>query len=471
MRRTKIVCTLGPASRSPEKLEALILAGMDVARLNFSHGTREEHGEVIRLIRTLSTRLGKPVAVLQDLAGPKIRVGAVEGGKVELESGRELVLTSGKTEGDRYRIPLGYKGLTEDVKPGDELLLADGAIDLEVLSVSGRDIRCRVEIGGELSSHKGINATSASIHAPILSEKDKEDLRFGMASGVDYVAISFVRNVKDVQTVLRFMAKAGSRIPLIAKIEKHEAISEIDGIMACVDGIMVARGDMGVEIPQEHVPRIQKMLIRKANQAGKPVITATQMLKSMVDNPRPTRAEVNDVANAVLDGSDGVMLSEESAVGRYPDKAVDMMSRICLSTEEIFPYRNWHLNLGEEECISAQEALACSACRISRQIHASAIVTYTLSGSTTRLVSKYKPSQPVIALTPLEETYRRLSLVWGARPVMAEPASSTEEIESQAVRLALRTGMVKRGQKIVVTAGFPLYVPGTTNLIRIMDVP
>ena len=468
MRRTKIVCTIGPSTNAPETLEKMIKAGMNVARLNFSHGSHKEHGQVIQTIRSIADRLGKPVAILQDLAGPKIRIGSIANEPIHLKSGQPFTLTSREVRGTADKVSLTYKELPQNVCVGDTLLLSDGAIELVVEQKSEEDIRCRVLVGGSLTSHKGINLPDRSIDVSNLTPKDRKDLDFGLGQGVDFVALSFVRNPEDIERVRDVVSKSGKETHLIAKIEKHEALTQIDGIIQTVDGIMVARGDLGVEIHVEDIPRVQKMLIEKANRAGKPVITATQMLKSMVDNPRPTRAEVTDIANAILDGSDAVMLSEETTVGKYPIQTIDTMSRIAESIEAAFPFRAWRSKYGDEECLSPQEAVAHSACQIARWANAAAIATTTKSGSTTRLVAKYRPQQPILAMTPDERTYRQLALVWGAIPVLMQHTDSTDELEKQTVQLALQSGHVTPGQSVVLTAGIPLYVEGTTNLIKIV---
>ncbi|MFH0878754.1 MAG: pyruvate kinase [Lentisphaerota bacterium] len=470
MRKTKIVCTIGPSSESPAVIEQLICAGMNVARLNFSHGTQDEHARKITAIREISKRLNCAVAILQDLAGPKIRIGSFASGPIHLKSGDLFTLTARDVPGDQQAVSLTYKALPADVQPGDMLMLADGALEFKVESVKGSDISCRVIVGGDLSSHKGINLPSRSISAPILSEKDKEDLAFGLEQGVDYVALSFVRTAADVKTARDFIKARGKEVPLIAKIEKHEALKNIDEIIACVDGVMVARGDLGVEIPMELVPRYQKMIINKANRAAKPVITATQMLKSMVDAPRPTRAEVTDVSNAVLEGTDAVMLSEESASGNYPVEAVKAMARIAETTEEDFPFREWTRKFDTDDLVPEQEAVAHAACRIAEEIRATAIVTSTQSGSTTRLVSKYRPPFSILAPTPSRETYHRLALVWGCVPLRIDPAPSMDEVKTQSLKAALESGIVHHGDTVVITAGVPLHVTGTTNLIRVAKI-
>ncbi len=470
MRMTKIVCTIGPATDTPERIEQLLRAGMNVARLNFSHGTQAEKGKTLRLIRNTAARLGLPIAILQDLAGPKIRTGIIENGPIQLESGQTFILTGRRVKGNEKEVSVTYAGLPNDVRTGDTILLSDGALELVVKEVKGKDIRCRVVVGGPLSSHKGINLPGGSVRAAILTKKDRSDLAYGLARGVDFVALSFVRTAKDVEVTRRLMKRLGRSVPLIAKIEKHEAVNNIDRILEVVDGVMVARGDLGVEIPIEDVPRVQKMVIEKANRAGKPVITATQMLKSMVDNPRPTRAEVTDVANAILDGSDAVMLSEETAAGGYPVQAVQVMSRVARATEAGFPYRVWTSKFDHGEPMDSQLAVAHVACHLAEEIHAAAIITCTQSGSTTRMVSRYRPPQPILAMTPDEHIYRRLSLVWGAVPVLMKPARTADSMERQAVRLAVKQAGLRTGQTVVLTAGLPLHVPGTTNLVKVMKL-
>lgn len=466
MSKTKIVCTIGPASSSPRILERLILEGMNVARLNFSHGTHSEHKKAISLIRQLSQERDRAVAILQDLAGPKMRVGKIASGETRLHPGAIFTLTSRKVCGDNRRVSISYPELPQDVQPGDKLLLSDGALELEVLETKKSNIRCRVIVGGPLSSHKGINLPSRSIKAPSLTEKDKKDLAFGIENEVDYVALSFVRNAADILEAKMFMKKHKAAIPLIAKIEKHEALANIDEVIPLVDAVMVARGDLGVETPLENVPQVQKMLIQKSNQSGKPVITATQMLRSMVDSPRPTRAEVTDVANAILDGTDAVMLSEETAVGRYPVEAVRMMVRIAEDAESGFPYATWTQKWGSEIKKTLPEAVAFSACSLAENIRAGSLITFTHSGSTARLVSKYRPSCRILAPTPLLNTYRRLALVWGVVPLLSEDLKTTDEMIARVFQAVLKSGLAKRGQKVVITAGVPVGVPGTTNLIK-----
>lgn len=466
MAKTKIVCTIGPASRSPEKLRELMQAGMDVARLNFSHGSHPEHEEVIKSIRKLSLEINRPVGILQDLGGPKIRIGKIKAGTVHLEPGTTFILTNRKVPGDRKEVFISYKNLPDEVKIGDTLLLSDGALELEVQEKNLQDIHCRVIVGGPLSSFKGINLPTRSIKTPSLTEKDKRDLEFGIKLGVDFLALSFVRNKADVIAAKKFMQKRNVQIPIIAKIEKHEALANINEIIQEVYGIMVARGDLGVDIPLEEVPLVQKELIQKSNNAGKPVITATQMLRSMTDNPRPTRAEVTDVANAILDGTDAVMLSEETAIGKYPAEAVAMMSRIAFDVESkssslISRYKPEHI---DEKTIP--DAVSWAANTLAESIKASAIITFTQSGQTARLVARFRPDHLVLAPTQLEKTYRNLSLVWGVIPILFKAGRDTDETIKNTIQAALNSGLVKKGEKVVITAGIPIGIPGTTNMVK-----
>ncbi|MDD2237947.1 MAG: pyruvate kinase, partial [Kiritimatiellae bacterium] len=411
MKRTKIVCTIGPASNTETVIEKLIQAGMNVARLNFSHGTHEEHGEVIRTIRAVSERLAVPVAILQDIAGPKIRIGQIENGPVTLAPGDRFVLTSREVPGNTREVSVNFRELPSFVQPGDSLLLADGMLELTVEKTGAEDIECRVITGGSLNSRKGINLPTRSTGIPILTEKDRVDLQFGRKCGVDYVALSFVRTADDVRLVRALLRDGGQTTPLIAKIEKPEALDHLDEILEEVDGIMVARGDLGVELPFERVPRAQKDIIARANRASKPVITATQMLESMVNSPRPTRAEVNDVANAILDGTDAVMLSEESAMGAYPVQAVQAMARIAKDVEEHFPYKEWFAGRVMNEDSDVAHSVSQAACGMAEVLGVAAIVATTVTGTTARQVARFRPAQPILAPTPSAETYRRLALV------------------------------------------------------------
>lgn len=471
MRKTKIVCTIGPASDTREILSRMMDAGMNVARLNFSHGTREEHAAKIVLIRQLAEEKKLSVAILQDLAGPKIRMGAFACGSITLKPGDEFILTARDVLGNEKEVGLTYPELPQDVQKGDTLLLADGALELQVEKVENADIHCRVILGGQLSSHKGINLPSRSIRAPILTPKDYEDLDFGLAHGVDYVALSFVRSASDIEVARAYMRKKGTMRPLIAKIEKHEALNELDGIMAAVDGVMVARGDLGVDIPPEQVPTAQRRIIEKANFAGKPVITATQMLKSMTDAPRPTRAEVTDVTNAVLEGTDAVMLSEESAMGHYPVESVAMMAKIVAEAKKWFPREAWWQRLSQIRITDESEALARAACSLAETIGAQALVMATQTGLTARLAAKTRPQQPILAATMDVEAFRRLALVWGVRPMLIPKVDLLINLYAEMHRAAKETGLVKKGDSVVATAGFPVRKAGASNLIKVEIVP
>jgi pyruvate kinase len=444
---------------------------MDAARLNFSHGTHAEHAEALRLVREAAARHGRAVAVLQDLSGTKVRVGEIAGGSIELESGSAVVLTPRAGAEPPAEIPVAYPDLARCVKPGDPVLLADGDLELAVSEVRGADVICRVVVGGLLSSRKGISLPSGSIEAPSLTDKDRGDLAFGIRIGVDYVALSFVRSAANLVEARRFAEGLGSRVPWIAKIEKHEAVRAIDEIVAAADGIMVARGDLGVETPLEHVPVLQKLLIAAANRAAKPVITATQMLKSMVDNPRPTRAEVSDVANAILDGTDAVMLSEETAAGRFPVEAARMMARVAHDVETSLPREKGQMETEPATTLDVPEAVADSACRLASEIGASAVIALTESGATPRLVAKYRPRAVIVAPTAGEETYRRLALVRGVVPlrVPASVRTAADPIEA-VVAEARGAGLVHPGERVVVTCGLPMGIPGSTNAIRALVV-
>jgi pyruvate kinase len=464
MRKTKIICTIGPSSESPDIIRQLILSGMNVARLNFSHGDHAEHLRKIKLIRSVSEELNMPIAILQDLCGPKIRVGSVREPGIRLEPGQTFILTGNDVEGDERRASVSYPALPREVKIGDRILLADGMMELSVIAIADNDIICRVIIGGILTSHKGVNLPTGTIRADSLTEKDKADLLFGLEHDVDFVALSFVREARDILNTKQIITAQGKDTPVIAKIEKHEAIDNIDAIIAESDGIMVARGDLGVEIPLENVPGIQKMLVRKACLASKPVIIATQMLRSMVNSQRPTRAEATDVANAVLDGTDAIMLSEETANGDFPVEAVRFMVRIAESAEADFPHDRY-LKLVPAKDIS--ESVSHASCVLADHLDAAAIVATTRSGFTAMQISRFRPRPKLIALSPEKRTIRRLSLYWGCIPgFVPEPGNTDEHIE-QTVLSAIGTGMVATGDLVVITTGHPLWAAGTTNMMRV----
>ena len=464
LRRTKIVCTIGPASRSPEILEQLIRAGMDVARLNFSHGTQAEHLAVITAVRSTADRLGRPVAILQDLAGLKIRIGEVASGAVDLKAGAPFTLTLRQVPGTRQEVSVAYPHLTEDLHTGDTVLLGDGDLELEVVGITDGDVHCRVINGGTLASRKGVSFPARSITAPTFTDKDHDDLAFGLRHGVDYVALSFVRTAADVLEVRHRIQHQGSSVPLIAKIETRDALTHIDEIIDIADGIMVARGDLGVAIPLVTVPRVQAMLIGKANRAGKPVITATHMLRSMLDSPQPARAEVSDVANAVLEGTDAVMLSEETAIGRFPTQALTMMAAIAIDAESSFPFAVWMRRL--ETGGPLPDAVARAACSIADDIDAAAIITCTQSGGTARRVARHRPRTPILAATPHVDIHRRLALVWGITPLLNQNQATTDDLIKGALGAALAAAWVQRGETVVIAAGIP-GSQGMTNLIKV----
>jgi pyruvate kinase len=465
-RRTKIVCTIGPSSESPQTLEALIQAGMNVARLNFSHGTQEEHLRKIENIRQIAGRMKQPVAILQDLSGPKIRVGKVKEGGAELRRGENFFLTNQEIMGDQRGVSVNYAPLPREVKPGDTILLSDGTIELQVLKSDGQKIQCRVMVGGVLTSQKGVNFPTRSILASAFTEKDHQDLLFGIQHGVDLIGLSYVKEAADIKEVKRFLEKESADIPIIAKIERKEALEHIDEILLASDGIMVARGDLGMETPLEKIPNVQKMLIRKANALGKPVITATQMLRSMVDHTQPTRAEVTDVVNAIYDGTDAIMLSEETASGQFPIEALQMMAKIALAAEEEFPFDQF-LKRETEGGMDLPQALSHAASLLADEVKAVAIVTPTESGSTTRWVSKLRPRQPILALSRHLSTIRRLNLCWGVYPVLVPEWKDTDDMLERSKKMPQELGLASTGDRIIVIAGVPISIPGTTNLIKV----
>ncbi|MFA6012289.1 MAG: pyruvate kinase [Desulfobacteraceae bacterium] len=466
--KTKIVCTIGPSCDTPDKIKTLIEKGMNVARLNFSHGSHEEHLDKIKTIRKVSEEMGRSIALLQDLCGPKIRVGKVKDPGIQLKAGERLILTSEDILGEGNRVGVSYKPLPTEVKVGDIILLADGMMELVVTKTEGSEIECDVITGGTLTSNKGINLPSGTINAPSLTDKDRVDLAFGIEQGVDYIALSFVRSAVDILELKDIIRQAGKSIPVVAKIEKHEAIKNIDDILDATDALMVARGDLGVEIPLEKVPGLQKMLVRKANEKGKPVIVATQMLRSMVDSPRPTRAEANDVANAVLDGADAVMLSEETASGRYPFEAVAYMAKIARNAEIDYPYQR-HLKLKNTDATVSQ-SVAYASCVLAEHLHASAIVASTKSGFTAKQISRFRPRSGIVALSPDKEALRSLSLYWGCFPGFVDVPKNTDDMIEKVAESAVETGWVKKGDLIVITAGHPVWVEGTTNMMKVKRI-
>jgi len=469
IKKTKIVCTIGPASSDPAIMERLMREGMDVARLNFSHGDHQGHGEKITQLKRLSAQTGRPVAILQDLGGGKVRVGEIEGGTVLLDTGATITLTTEQTEGNAQKISVTYPGLTNDVKEGDTILLADGTLELTVMSVKPPEVTCQVVVGGELNSHKGVNMPSGELRTKALTDKDREDLLFGVQAQVDLIALSFVRSGEDIQEAKEVLRSQHADIPIIAKIERHEALRHIQEIMQEADGIMVARGDLGVEIPLEEVPLVQKDLIKRANSLGKPVITATQMLRSMVESPRPTRAEASDVANAIFDGTDAVMLSEETATGKYPVEAVRFMVMIAETTERSFPH-GLFLPTDPYQKGEIADSMSHAACQLAEDLGVAAIITPTRTGRTARLVSRYRPRYPILAFSPQSTTVRQLILSWGVHPILVPEFTNVDEIVGKGITAALQQGWVAKGQRVVVTAGTPVDLPGTTNLITVEEL-
>jgi len=471
MRKTKIVCTIGPASESLENTKKLIQAGMNVARLNFSHGDYEEHGNRIKTIRQASRELGKTVAILLDTKGPEIRLGKLKEEPIELVQGETITLTTEEILGDVHRIPVTYKELPNDVHVGSTILIDDGLIGLKVLDVQGTEIKCEIVNSGQIKSKKGVNVPGVAISMPGITEKDAADIRFGIEQNIDFIAASFVRRASDVLEIRELLERYNGRhIQIISKIENQQGVDNLDEILEVSDGLMVARGDLGVEIPAEEVPLVQKIMIEKCNRAGKPVITATQMLDSMQRNPRPTRAEASDVANAIFDGTDAIMLSGETAAGKYPAESVQTMAAIAVRAESALRYREIFQKQASAQQTTVTEAISQAVANSALDLDAGAIITATESGYTARMVSKYRPKAPIVAVTPEEQVLRRLQLVWGVTPVLGRLAGSTDEMFDIAVEGALRSGIVHLGDTVIITAGVPVGRSGTTNLIKIHHI-
>ena len=464
-RRTKIVATVGPATLKPDVLRQLIKAGATTLRLNFSHGTQDDHQRAIRLIRQTAFELNQPVGILQDLQGPKIRLGKFSCGKINLKNGDSFILTSRKVECDREISYVSYNRLTDEVPENSTILLDDGKVEMlvEKVDTQNKNLHCRVVVGGDLSSNKGVNFPGVCLSIKALTDKDKEDLIFGLDQGVDWVALSFVRNPEDIIEIKDLIASAGKSVPVIAKIEKHEAIEQMDAILSLCDGVMVARGDLGVELPAEDVPILQKRLIATANKLGIPVITATQMLDSMVNNPRPTRAEVSDVANAILDGTDAVMLSNETAVGNHPVEAVKTMAKIAQRIDQ----EQHPIAPDSRGQWSIPNAISAAVGQIAEQLNASAIMTLTKTGSTARNVSKFRPNTPILAITPHVHVSRRLQLVWGVKPLLVLDLPSTTQTFQAAINVAQEKNWLAAGNLVVMTAGTLQGVSGSTDLIKV----
>ena len=468
-RRTKIVATIGPASRDPEVLTRMVEAGMDVARLNFSHGSAAEHAETAVRVRAAADRAGRPVAILQDLPGPKLRIGPVRDGLVDLHVGDRVTFEcgAGDGEGDGERLTMSWQGMADAVEPGEILYLADGAVRLRVAASrpAEREVDAVVEAGGSVASRQGLNIPGEAATLPAVPEEDLEHLRTGERIGVDLVALSFVRREEDIAHV-----RAHTRLPLIAKIEKPQAVERAREIVRAADCVMVARGDLGIELQIEEVPIVQKQVIALAGSMARPSITATQMLDSMVSSPRPTRAEVTDVANAILDGTDAVMLSQESAVGHFPVEAVRMLATIAVRTEQTAPYQRWNEERVRRTKRDPAYTMAYTACRAAEELGLSALVCPTLSGRSARLISAHRPTVPIYALSPGKETVRRCQLMWGVRAASLPRHEVTEELIFAAVRRVLDLGWVAKGDRVGITAGLPSGRPGTTSLLQVQEV-
>lgn len=470
MRRTKIVCTVGPASQSEEKIRELMLAGMNVARCNFSHGTHEEQGMKFDRVCKIREELGLHVATMIDTKGPEIRLRDFETGKVELKAGQKFTLTSDEIMGDATHVSVTYKDLPSDCKAGMKILLDDGLIELKVDEVNEKNIICSVLNGGMISNHKGVNVPGADLSMPYLSEVDTSDLLFGIEKGFDFIAASFTRTAEDVLAIRKILEEHNSPMKIIAKIESTQGIKNLNAILAVADGIMVARGDMGVEVPLEEVPVLQKRMIKLAESEGKYVITATQMLESMIEHPRPTRAEATDVANAIYDGTTAIMLSGETANGDYPIEAVKTMARIAERAEEDIDYRG---RLEKRKGILAEDtttAISHATCTIAAEIKADAIISVTMSGFTAGMVSRYKPTCPIIGCATDPRVCRQINLMWGVEPIQIQKENSADELFREAISAAEKAGLLHEGDKVVLTAGIPLGISGKTNMIRVIDI-
>ncbi len=467
-RRTKIVCTLGPATSSPEVIEKLIRAGMNVARFNLSHGSQDEHRRLVSTVRHLAQKLSSQVAILMDLPGPKFRTGKLRSDSVNLKKGAQVTLTSKAIQGDESLVPLNLPDLARLVKPKDMVLINDGAIQLRVLAISGDDVRCRVTIGGLLTQGRGVVVPGMRLPDPFLSENLRQHLTFAMEEKPDYIALSFIQKPDDIKQVRGVLRQGNADIPIIAKIERGQAVNDFDPILEASDAIMVARGDLGVDIPLRKIPLVQKEIIRKCNQAGKAVITATQMLESMMNSLHPMRAEVTDIANAIFDGTDAIMLSGETAIGKYPVQAVAMMAQIAKETEGKLPYARWLAERGGWVRPETDELISYNACCTADRLKAAVIVAFTQSGSTARRVAKYRPRMPILAITTSRDVPGRLELYWGVRTELIDrPSATVDELFATAVTKAKRLGLIKTGDLLVITGGIPLGIAGSTNLLKV----
>lgn len=471
MRKTKIICTLGPASSTKEILRQLIEAGMDVARFNFSHGTHEEHQKKLDILYELREEMKIPLATLLDTKGPEIRLGTFQNHQETLSAGDTFTLTTKPMEGTKEKASISFDGLPGDVKAGDGILIDDGLIELRVESISGPEIRCTVLNGGTISDRKGLNVPNVALSMPYISEQDRSDILFGIKAGFDFIAASFVRNAQDVLQLRELLKEnGGDDIKIIAKIENAQGVNNIDEIIRVSDGIMIARGDMGVEVPFEMVPVIQKKIIKKVYNSGKYVITATQMLDSMIKNPRPTRAEATDVANAIYDGTSVIMLSGETAAGKYPVESVRTMVKIALQTENDIDYQGRYNRRKDEAIRDVTNAISHATCTTAYDLEASAIITVTQSGQTARMISKFRPDMPIIGCTVNEKVYRQLGMSWGVCPVLCQYQDDADALFSHAIDRSIEEGLIEDGNLVVITAGVPLGIPGTTNILKVQTV-
>ncbi len=470
MRKTKIICTIGPASESEEKLRELMLAGMNVARFNFSHGTHEEHKKKFDRVIKVSNELGIPVATLLDTKGPEIRLKDIEGGRTELVNGQKFILTTDEVLGNNEKVSITYKNLKNDISAGTTILIDDGLIEMVVDEIDEADIICTVINGGPISNHKGVNVPGAVLSMPYISEADRSDIMFGCDMGFDFLAASFVRCREDILEVRKILDEHGSHMKIIAKIENMQGIHNLEDILTVSDGIMVARGDMGVEIPMEEVPVVQKQMIKMAEAQGKHVITATQMLESMIKNPRPTRAETTDIANAIYDGTTAIMLSGESAAGLYPVEAVKTMAKIAERTEQDIDYAGRMKKKESIDSFDVTTAISHATCTTAIDLKAAAIITVTISGFTAGMISRYKPGCPIIACSVSPKICRQLSLSWGVIPIWIARENTADDLFDEAVRAAEEAGYIKKGDKVVLTAGVPLGISGRTNMLRVVEV-
>ena len=467
LKKTKIVCTVGPSTDKSGVLEAMMEAGMNVARFNFSHGSHEEHAKRIARVREAANNVKKPIALMLDTKGPEMRLGMFAEGKVNLDKGQKFVLTGREVVGTKEMASVNHKFLPQEVAVGQTILISDGLVSLHIDAIEGDDIITTVNNSGQIGDRKRVAAPGVAVNLPPLSEQDVADIKFGIASQMDFIAASFIQRAADVLAIRKILEDGNYSMDIIPKIENAEGVKNIDEIIKVADGLMVARGDLGVEIPAEEVPLVQKMLIRKCNKAGKPVITATQMLESMVSNPRPTRAEASDIANAIFDGSDAIMLSGETASGQYPLEAVQTMARIAVRTETSLQLSDILLGKGIQLQRTTTDAISHATVQISHELGAAAIVTSTQSGYTARMVSKYRPQSTIVAVTPCAKTVRRMLLLWGVYPILGPSFNNTDEMVQSAVATSLEAGVVKDGDLVVVTAGVPAGMSGTTNMIRV----